>query len=182
VDIWSGSSAGIATSNRLDGPGSIAGISGFSLVLFSYVLLTYVFLYYLCITVYVLFIVYVTLRPGIRLITVGNIYIYIYICIYILQHCIYDTFPSNVFGSAHSIMTGSLARQQSSKLIVACGYGRLGCLSVSGVCCLGELVELFIFGDAAEVCRRWLARSLFWNVISKFCLYILVHPVSLPSF
>jgi hypothetical protein len=39
-------------------------------------------LYYLCITVYVLFLVYVTLPPGIGTIAVGNIYIYIYIYIY----------------------------------------------------------------------------------------------------
>jgi hypothetical protein len=63
------SSAGVATSYGLDGPGSI---SSFSFLLFSYVLLTsscinvfaFCILYYLCVTVYVLLIVYVTLPPG----------------------------------------------------------------------------------------------------------------------
>jgi hypothetical protein len=66
-------SAGIATTYRLGSPGSIPGISSFSFILFSYVLLifpcinvlAFCILYYLCITVYVLFVVYVTLPRGI---------------------------------------------------------------------------------------------------------------------
>jgi hypothetical protein len=80
------SSAGIATSYRLGGPGSVFRFSQFFI---PYVLLTslriYVFafctfcitlliLYYLCIIVYVLFIFYVTLPPGVGQIAVGNKY------------------------------------------------------------------------------------------------------------
>jgi hypothetical protein len=62
-----------------------SGISSFSFVLFSYVLLTslcinvfafctFCIMYYLCITVYLLVIVYVKLPPGISPIAIGNIY------------------------------------------------------------------------------------------------------------
>jgi hypothetical protein len=57
-------------SHALDGPGSIFGISGFSFVLFSYVL-TFMHSVF-CTALYVLFIVCVTLPPGIGSIAVGN--------------------------------------------------------------------------------------------------------------
>jgi hypothetical protein len=70
------SSAGIATSYRLDGPGSIPNISRFSFVLSSYVLISCILilynLYYFRITVYILLIVYIALPPGISPTAVGN--------------------------------------------------------------------------------------------------------------
>jgi hypothetical protein len=56
--------------------------SVFLLLLIPYYCCSFCILYYLCITVYVLFIFYVTLPSGIGKIADGNIYIYIYIYIH----------------------------------------------------------------------------------------------------
>jgi hypothetical protein len=78
------SSAGIATSYRLNGPGSIFQyfkpfIGSVFLCINVFAFCTNVTHSVFCTTVYILFTVYVTLPWCIGPIAVGNIYIYIYI-------------------------------------------------------------------------------------------------------